>query len=315
MKKFIIRPNKMRMVRPADGLLPAVLLAAALAGHSLAAMQIFRFVLFTRLFALASARGLRQAFAQQPSMRRVRGSVALALILQCAGAAAVLGIDLLYNRGILVVFNLACIGIGLMLNIEHVFYEYLHAANEGRSANLVRIITSVLMLGGLMMTSLRSTAGPLPYMMAWPLGASAAAAAVSAGVGLGLGGGLKGQLNGALLQCAPLSMLQSLCYTLMWLALGLIPALPLQDTRTAAPFFAGLMVYELCRAPFRRTSGESREMKRALLALMGSAALLLILCTLEPVSGALGLWRDEITAALIALILGAAAGFAMFGSF
>ena len=97
--------RKMRLLRPADGFLPLAFLVAAVLGHSTAAEQTFINMLFPALFALASARGLRLAFAEQPSMRRVAGSVKLALPLQLVGALAFFVVDLLRNQGRIVTVN------------------------------------------------------------------------------------------------------------------------------------------------------------------------------------------------------------------
>ncbi|MBR1559524.1 MAG: hypothetical protein IJ646_04710, partial [Clostridia bacterium] len=67
--------NKMRMVRPADALLPLALLIVSALGRSDMAENVFIYTWLSRLFALASCRGLRQAFSEQPSMRKVTGSV------------------------------------------------------------------------------------------------------------------------------------------------------------------------------------------------------------------------------------------------
>ena len=63
---------KFLMVRPSDGFLPLALLIVALLGWSEEADGLFMALLFSRLFALATAPGLRQAFARQPSMRMAR---------------------------------------------------------------------------------------------------------------------------------------------------------------------------------------------------------------------------------------------------
>ena len=78
----------------------------------------------TKIGSLATADGLRAAFATQPSMKYVQGSVLIALIAQIPGAAlALLALWLIPDTKLL----LPLIPCGMLLNIEHVFYEYLFA--------------------------------------------------------------------------------------------------------------------------------------------------------------------------------------------
>ena len=310
--------DKMRMVRWSDAFLPAALLIASAFGRSYVAENIFLTTLFARLFALASARGLRQAFSEQPSLRGVRGSVKTALLLQLPGALALILADLLRDH-IVITSHLAYISIALLLNIEHVFYEYLYAAGDGQSAIRCRAITSALSAGGLMMTSLNSNAGLLPYGLEWPLGAAAVSAAVAIIIAAAIGGPLHGKLSPQVLRSAPLAMIQSLVYTLLWLCISMIPRSPLSEVFTSVPFFAGLIVYELCRAPFRRTSMESRVMNRALLITAAIAAAVggayCIPAVQTALRGALGGYCIDIPAAAISVAAGCAAGFGMYGSF
>ena len=301
--------GKMRMVRAADAFLPLGLLIASL-WRSDMAEDLFFMLLLTRLLSLATARGLRLAFSAQPSMRRARGSVKLALLLQPVGAAAVLLADYLRN-GAMIPSHVSCAGTALLLNIEHVFYEYLCAGGDGRSAAMCRAITAALTAGGLLLTGVSSGAGLLPYGTEWLLGGAALSALVAAVIGLAVGGALKGKINAQALGFAPLSMLQSLIYPLCWLAATLIPASPLRQTRAAAPFFAGLTVYELCRAPFRRTRMESRALNRALLITAAAALAVLGLCQIPALQAALPC--GDIIAAALAVLLGAACGFGMYG--
>ena len=301
--------GKMRMVRASDAFLPLGLLIASL-WRSDMAENLFFMLLLTRLLSLATARGLRLAFSAQPSMRRTRGSVKLALLLQPVGAAAVLLVDYLRN-GAMIPSHVSCAGAALLLNIEHVFYEYLCAGGDGRSAAMCRAITAALTAGGLLLTGVSSGAGLLPYGTEWLLGGAALSALVAAVIGLAVGGALKGKINAQVLSFAPLSMLQSLIYPLCWLAATLIPASPLRQTRAAAPFFAGLTVYELCRAPFRRTRMESKALNRALLITAAAALAVLGLCQSPTLQAALPC--GDIIAAALAVLLGAACGFGMYG--
>ena len=135
MKKKSIKG--MRLVRPADGFLPLALIVTSVLGRSTASEKLFMCALFPALFDLASARGLRIAFSEQPSMRKVAGSVKLALLLQFVGAFAFLVVDLIRNHGQFVMTNMVYICAGMLLNIEHVFYEYLYATGDNTSAAFV----------------------------------------------------------------------------------------------------------------------------------------------------------------------------------
>lgn len=309
--------DKMRMVRPTDAFLPGAFLLASVLGKSTITENAFLAVLFSRLFALASARGLRQAFSEQPSMRRAQGSVKAALLLQAAGFVALMLVDAARNVCIIESHVLyACIA--LFLNVEHVFYEYLYAAGDGYSALMSRAITAALTAGGLLMTSANSTFGALPYGLEWPLAATALAAGVSAVTALLIDGTLKGKLNDQLLKCAPLSMLQSVLYPIIWLALIAMPNSMFYRAKTSAPFFAGLIIYELCRAPFRRTPMESRAMNKTLLITAAAALGALVLCVLPFIRTPLEAWLKsayiDLPAAAIMVIFAAGAGFAAFGN-
>ena len=308
--------GKLRLIRPTDACLPLALMLCSALGRSYTADTLFRYLLFCRLFALASATGLRQAFSLQPSMRRARGSVKAALLLQLLGAIVTVGAELWNNRGAFVPYTMIYICIGLLLNIEHVFYEYLYAAGERRSAAICRVITSVLVAGSALMAG--SGEGLLPYGTHWLLGASFIAALVSAVIGLAIGGGLAGRLNAQVIACAPLSILHCLIYPLAWL---LLMALPVTrqwlNSMTSVPFFAGLTVYELARTPFRRSAMEARSLNAALLAVMLTSALAIGACMLPPVRAAfaplMGGYFNDIPAAAGMMIAASACAFGMFG--
>lgn len=311
--------DKMRMIRPSDAFLPAALLIASALGKSDMAEYVFLEMWLIQLFALASARGLRLAFSEQPSMRRVRGSVKTALLLQIPGALLIAALYLVHNAGRYSPSLMICIGAGLLLNIEHVFYEYLFATGDSHSAIMTRAVTSALTLGGLMMLSDNSHGGLLPYGLEWLLGAAGISAAVSAIIGLTVGGPLKGRCNAQVLKCAPLSMLQTLVYPVAHFLLSMAwPGTSLRLARTALPLFAGMIVYELCRAPFRRTAMESRAMNRTLL-IIGAVALAGFgMCLVPAVQGALkGILKgcfNDLPAAAIMIAVGCICGFGMFGS-
>lgn len=304
------------MVRLSDAFLPGAFLLTSLMGNSGIVENLFFVTFIARLLGLASARGLRQAFSEQPSMKKVRGSVIVALMLQMMGTVALLLADFLWNH-VIIPTHFIYAAMALLLNMEHVFYEYLYATGDGYSATMSRAITAALVAGGLMMTSVSSHVGLLPYGLEWPLGGTVLAAALSAAIALMIGGPLKGKLNDKVLRCAPLSLAQSSVYPLFHLALSAIPHSALQNAHTAAPFFAGLTLYELCRAPFRRGATESREMNRNLLILCAASMAVIGLCVLPPTQAVLrslfGRRFIDIAAAAVSLIAAAACAFGMYG--
>ena len=310
--------TKMRLMRPADGYLPLAFLVAAALGHSTAAEQTFMNMLFPGLFALATARGLRLAFAEQPSMRRVAGSVKLALPLQFIGALAFFVIDLIKNRGQFIAANAIYIAAGMLLNIEHVFYEYLYATGESGSATRLRAITAALTCAGIMMTTEARAGGLLPHNMEWLLGGAALSAGLGAFIGRSIGGKMKGKVNNRVLRCAPMAMIQSAIYPVAWL-LALLLLQPIMfDSLTAVPFFLGLTVYELSRTPFRRSRMESKGFNIAMLivALLGG---LLIASHYVPAAQSWlnaipAGWGHEIPAAGVMLAAAAVCAFGMYGN-
>ena len=209
-------PSRLRLLRPSDAFLPLALLLCSALGKSYTADTLFHYMLFCRLFGIASAIGLRQAFSLQPSMRRARGSVKVALLLQLLGAGITAGVEFWNNHGVFVPYTLIYTGIGTLLNIEHVFYEYLFAAGERRSATICRVITSTLVAGSALMTTYGN--GLLPYGLEWMLGAALLSAVISAVIGLAIGGGLKGRLNTQVIACAPLAIVHCFIYPLIWMA-------------------------------------------------------------------------------------------------
>lgn len=265
MKKKLQR--KLRLARPSDAFLPAALLAASLCGHGETAAALYLAKLLTHTLALAAPEATRAAFAVQPSIKGVRGSVKLALLLQIlATALAFAGAGFL--RGGLALIPLAMlIAAGALLNVEHTFYEYLFAAGEGASAARCRLITAVLTLAGLLLSPALNLTADDPLTAAWPLGAALLAMLTALTVGLGIGGGLKGRLNAQVLRAAPRALPQSLAFpAFAALAIHFAPFLDW----LAAPFFAGSIAYALSRTPFRRAPMEARPLHKAL----GIAALI-----------------------------------------
>lgn len=306
------------LLRPADGFLPLAFIVAAVLGKSTAAEQVYLNTLFPALFALATARGVRIAFSEQPSMRRVAGSVKLALALQFIGALAFMVVDLIRNQGQFVATSALYICAGMMLNIEHVFYEYLFATGDGVSATRVRAITATLTGAGILMTTDASTGGALPYALEWLLGGAALSAVLATFIGGAIGGKLKGRVNNRVLKCAPLALVQSAVYPLMWLlALMLLKPIMFKGL-TALPFFAGLMMYELARTPFRRTGRESKALNIAMLCVALVGAILISLSYVptaqDVIQGILGKWAHELPALGVMLVISAVCGFGMYGS-
>ena len=309
--------RKMRMVRPADALLPAAYMIAAALGKSKVAGCLYLCQFASLLLGLTAARGLRQAFSLQPSLRRVRGSVLTALLIQvCGGLIQCLFLCL--RPGFIPFVPIAFGFAGLLLNTEHVFYEYLYATGDGSSASLCRFITSALMLSGMLMTAEEALSGLSWAVAYWPMVMAALSTAVSGVIGWNIGSPLKGKLNDQVLKCAPLSILQSALYPAVWLLLWLIPVSPLRAAQTPMPFFAGLIVYELCRAPFRRGAAEAFAMNRTLLIVSAVALTLAVLLSLPPVvamlTPSLGPLCEEIRCACLSVVVACACGFGMFGN-
>ena len=255
--------TKFWLIRPADALLPLALTAASALGRSDMADRLFHYLLLSRLFGLASAVGIRQAFARQPSMRKATGSVRIALLLQIIGGALIFLIEMVVNGGRMAPAARVALMTGTLLNVEQVFYEYLEAAGEGHSALMTHAVTDILSFGGLMMTSATSGGGVLPYGMEWLLGAAAVSAALSGFIGMTIGGKLTGRMNSEVITCAPFAIAACAAYPLAWLVLNRIPGFPM--TVTSIPFFTGLTLFELWRTPFRRNRLEDRPMNKALM--------------------------------------------------
>ena len=302
--------KKMRLVRVSDGFLPLAFLGACLfMKDQFVILMLAGALLAVQLAALSTSTALRAAFATQPSIRKVRGSVKAALLMQPLGGAIAAAASLAIMGGgwsgeHVPLFILG----GVLLNIEHCFYEYLHATGDGRSASLTRAITAVLVFAGIMMTDPdRSDA-----MEWWIFGSTALAVLVSGVIGLSIGGPLKGGLNPQVLRCAPRAMI----YTAAPLLLLLTP----WETETFTHVFAGWTLYELCRTPFRRSDTESRTMNRVLLIVCLACAALIGILNIVAVQTSLQnlLPRKElyynIIATLFALAVAAVMAFVLFGN-
>ena len=308
MKKRLKRP---RLVRIADALLLLSLLIASVRGHALDCFYLTLCALGTRLLALSTAGSVRAAFAEQPSMRDVRGSVKCALLLQPLGSAILAGILFAVRREWFTSQGFPWILAGLALNLEQVFYEYLYSAGDGRSAFLSRLITAVLCGAGILLSGTR----------AWSVSVTCGLAVLaSCAVSLTAGGGLKGRINAGPVRCAPRFLLQDILYPAAFAGLALWNPgnILFSKNVVCAAFFAGLTLYNLCRTAFRRSHLEARPMNVALLIaailsiLAGCAALFLTLPSGCP-SIFLSAWR-AVPAAFAALLTAGICGFVMFGN-
>ena len=306
-KKGLIRR---RLVRPADAFLPAGLLVTALAGRAELSLCVWLSLFAVRMVGLSTATGVRAAFAVQPSMRQVIGSVRAAVIAQILSAVICAGAGFALFHGRAFPFPIAPILIGMLLNIEHVFYEYLYAEGDGRSATLSRFITAILVSAGIALDA----GAAFTALPVWTCGAAAVSSLVSVTIALSAGVGSKGRLNAGILRAAPRAML----YTLFYPAAG---CAYMYFSGTASecipPFFAGLLIYELCRTPFRRSAMESKGLNRALLIVCG-AALVLFAVSRLPIAGALPAALRSVSGMLsgtaLMLVISAACAFAMFGN-
>ena len=317
MKRRLIRRH---LVRPADALLPLAFAAAALLGHNATAVRLFVCLWGARLLGLSTAGSLPMAFARQPSMRDVQGSVKCALLMQFVGTALAAGLLRLLGPGWFEPAGLSLIGAGLLLNLEQVFYEYLYAAGDGSSAGVARLITAALTFAGLCLSD------TLP---AAPAIAASAALLASSAVALVIGGGLKGRLSPTPLACAPSGLLRDALYHAAFAALALllpryapgIAAVPTWETSLPwdASFFIGLAAYSLCRSPFRRAKSEAGPMNVALLVTLAVTLAITVPVLLRPgllngLPGVNGYRLTDLPVLGAALILACLCGFALYGN-
>ncbi len=295
-----------RLLRLSDLFLPLAFLAACLLGCGAAALGLFVAWYATKLCALATSDGLQAAFATQPSMKYVQGSALVSLVCQLPGAAlSALILYLIQGARPL----LPLIPCGLFLNIERVFYEYLYAVGDKKSALACRCITAVLVLLGLIL-GIQPQQGAFDISAAepvWLLSTCGLSALIGLFISLSLGGRFQPVPNAEVLRRAPLSMLHA----------GLYPALALPALTLLWPgrfipasLFAGLLLYEACRTPFRRSPLESRPMNRLLLVVGGAALLGLVTFQFllkTPIS-------EPISMTCAALLIAALCAFGLFGN-
>ena len=129
-----------------------------------------------------------------------------------------------------------------------------------------------------------------------------------------------GRINASPIRCAPRFLLQDALYPAAYVGLCLWnPRGVFTGMRTiAAAFFAGLILYNLCRTSFRRSHLEARPMNAALALtavaclLAGGAALFLSLPGELPALVLRG-WKF-VPAAAVAALLAEICGFALFGN-
>ncbi len=299
---FSRRRSSRALTRPQDLFLPAALIVAALTGRQNAALYLYMTLTLTRLCAISAATNLRSTFAMQPSIRYVQGSLLTALLLQLSGCVVALPIWRALRPATALLPFLPC---GLSLNIEHMFYEYLFAVNEKESAALCHSLTALLTLTGLL---LGPSSGPSAAWLSVTTGLSALMSLI---VGTFLGGALRPRLSAEVLRRAPIAMLRTAIYPILYAAIarlsGIVVASPL-------PFFFGLGLYELCGAPFRRSPSESAPMNLAL-----SVVCVVASCVALPFIPGFFLagikYLRIIPHICQALILAAICGYAMYGSF
>ena len=260
-KKF--RKRRFYLIRPADSLLPLAFLAGEMFGPAALKGWLFAGWFAVRLFSLFSADGVRMAFATQPGVRKVRGSTTMTLIMQIAGAGIAAGLYYLVFHGI-TPFTLAIIGTGLMLNIEHVFCEYLRAEGDSDSADLCSILTAVFLFAGIMLEK--------PGVPMIVLGLSGLGAVIAFLMAVVTAGYKPLGLNVQVFRHVPRSVIYGITYPV--LAVGALLAVKAaygvdatglekvwSEYGAKIGFFAGMTVIQAVRTPFRRSGFEMRGLK------------------------------------------------------
>lgn len=297
-----------RLIRTADSFLPAALLVATLLGRDAIATDFFLAYMLVRLCALSTCTGLRAAFATQPSMRYAQGSTLVALLMNLAGAGIALPIFPANHP-----HRLLLIACGLLINIEHMFYEYMVAEGDGGSATLSRSITAALVLTGLLLSCppWKGKGNPAVFSPVYIVVTTGLSALVGLAISLSMGGRLRPKLNGQVLKSAPTAMLQTALYP--GLAL-LIIAFSDLDIQTFMPLFAGLVLYELCRTPFRRTPAEALPFNRALLVVAAACGLGILPFALGFAFHGESRLLNDIPYALGGIILASICAFALYGN-
>ena len=294
-----------RLVRLPDALPALAFAVAALLRPGEIVLWAYACALTPALLGLAATRGARLAYARQPAMRAVRGTLKVALLLQAVGAMLSLVLAWLVGRDLAGIAP--WIAAGLLLNIEHLFYETVAAAGDGNGSAAVHALASGLLLAGLLLAIPRSGGDARPLWLTAFCGAGALA---SAAVGIASAGGLKGRMNAEIFRRAPAALIQSILYP--GLALPLARYLGL-GAEAACPFFLGLAILALCAAPFRRLPRESGPMNRALLIGGVAAAALWGASRLPSLPESLRSWAALAPSVAAPLLLACLCAFALYG--
>ncbi len=296
MQKRIKKPSLLRLP---DVFLPlALALCCALRPGSLTAINLYVAIFATGCLSLFASRGVCLAFARQPAIRHVRGSVKCALLLTLAGAALAVGAAALFFKGEWARMR-PVIAAGCLLNIEHIFYEYMYAIGDRRSASLSRGITAILTLAGLLL------AGSQPL---WIVGTAGLSAIVALVISLVMGDGTRGRPDATVARVAPRAAIQTALYPVA----ALTAILLFHPVNYSFAFFAGLALYELCKTPFRRSAMEAKGFNRALLIVIG-------LCAPGTVLFAMGIIKDArltiLPATCAAVLIAAVCALGLYGNF
>lgn len=265
------KDKRPRLIRVSDAFLPITLmLYAAFCPESIRAVNLYISYLSVAALSLFACRGLRIAFARQPSIRAVRGSVHAALLLTLAGG---LLSALLYH--ILIHRQLSDIAPMILssffLNIEHIFYEYMYAVMDRYSATLSRGITSILTLTGLFLCGTGDLAQPECLVITTFISMM-----VSCVVSLALGVGQKGRINAQIIKATPRAGIQTILYPCS----SFVMVYLYKKDVSWFSFFAGLAIYELCKTPFRRSKTEAKHYNIILLSAMLFSVISVILINL-----------------------------------
>lgn len=290
--------NHHSLLRLPDAILPAaVALCCALRPDSYLTINLYIAWFAVAFLSLFASRGVRIAFARQPAIRHVRGSVKCALLLTLAGGALAIGAAALWFKGEWS-RALPVIAAGCLINIEHIFYEYMYAIGDRRSAALSQSITAILTLAGLLLADSQ----PL-----WLVGTAGLAALVSLVISFVMGDGVRGKLDATVARVAPRAALQ----TALFPAAALAAILLFHPVSYFFAFFAGLSLYEVCKTPFRRSEMEARGFNVALL-------VVIVICALGIVPFATGIIKDAqltiIPVACASMMLAAICAFVLFGN-
>lgn len=287
------------LLRLPDAFLPVALaLCCALRPGGFLPLNLYVAWLAVCCLSLFACRGVRIAFARQPAIRHVRGSVKCALLMTLAGGALAVGAAALFFRGEWT-RALPVIAAGWLLNIEHIFYEYMYAIGDRRSAALARGLTAIMTLAGLLLAD----SHPL-----WLVGAAGLCALVALVISLVMGDGARGRVDATVARIAPRAAIQTALYP----AAALAAILLFHPVNYSFAFFAGLTLYELCKTPFRRSQMEAKSFNVALI-------FVIVICALGTAPFAAGVVKDARWAILpttcAAVLIAAVCALGLYGNF